>query len=83
MAVSHAYAHIVDFGQPIEIAGLPIHSGDLLHADMHGVLCVPTEIASQIPATVAKIREHERRVIDLCRSPEFSLEKLRHAVTEI
>jgi 4-hydroxy-4-methyl-2-oxoglutarate aldolase len=83
MAVSHAYAHIVDFGQPIEIAGLPIRSGDLLHGDMHGVLCVPTELAAEIPGTVAKIRTHERELIELCRSPQFTLEKLRNAVTRL
>ena len=29
-SVSHAYAHMVDFGHPIELGGLRIHSGDLL-----------------------------------------------------
>jgi regulator of RNase E activity RraA len=82
MAVSHAYAHIVDFGQPVEIAGLGVTAGDLLHADMHGVLCIPADLAAQVPPTVEKIRSHERQLIDLCRSPEFSLEKLRDAVRE-
>jgi regulator of RNase E activity RraA len=80
MAVSHAYAHIVDFGHPVEIAGLPIQSGDLLHGDMHGVLCVPQALAAGIPEAVTRIREHEKQLIDLCRSPEFSVEKIRHAV---
>jgi 4-hydroxy-4-methyl-2-oxoglutarate aldolase len=83
MAVSHAYAHIVDFGHPVHIAGLPIHSGNLLHGDMHGVLCVPQGLAAAIPGAVAKIRTHERQLIELCRSPEFSVEKLRQAVTSL
>jgi regulator of RNase E activity RraA len=83
MAVSHAYAHIVDFGQPIEIAGLPIRSGDLLHADMHGVLGVPQELAAAIPGAVEKIRAHERELIALCRSSQFTLEKLRDAVASL
>lgn len=83
MAVSHAYAHIVEFGKSVEIAGLSLSPGDLLHADMHGVLCVPKEITAQIPETVAGIRAHERHVIDLCRSAEFSIERLRHAVKEL
>jgi 4-hydroxy-4-methyl-2-oxoglutarate aldolase len=83
MAASHAYAHIVDFGHPVEIAGLPIHPGDLLHGDMHGIVCIPPEHAVGVPDAVARIRAHERRLIDLCRSPEFSLERLRHAVTSL
>src|SRR5271165_914547 len=49
VAVSHAYAHIIDFGETVEIGGLRIRSGDLLHGDRHGVLTVPLEIAAEIP----------------------------------
>ena len=40
-SVSHAYAHIIEFGEPVEIGGLKISSGDLLHGDRHGVLTIP------------------------------------------
>jgi regulator of RNase E activity RraA len=81
LAVSHAYAHIVEYNVPVEVAGLAIRPGDLLHADLHGVLCIPPEIAPAIPATAEKIREHELQVIALCQSPDFSLAKLRQAVS--
>lgn len=80
VAVSHAYVHIVEIGQPVEIDGLKIRSGDLLHGDLHGVQTIPIDIAPQIPAAAAKIAEREQALIALCRSPEFSLEKLRAAV---
>lgn len=83
LAVSHAYAHIVDFGTPVEIGGLAIKPGDLLHADLHGVLSVPLEIAAEIPAAAATLLERERRVIELCHATDFSLEKLRAAVTGV
>ena len=38
VSVSHAYAHIIEFGEPVEIGGLKISSGDLLHGDRHGIL---------------------------------------------
>ena len=37
-SVSHAYAHIAEFGAPVEIDTLKISSGDLLHGDRHGVV---------------------------------------------
>jgi len=80
VSVSHAYVHIVELGAPVEIGGLKIQSGDLLHGDQHGVQSVPLDIAPQIPAAAAKIAVTEQALIDLCRSPEFSLEKLRAAV---
>jgi regulator of RNase E activity RraA len=81
VAVSHAYVHIVEIGAPVEIGGLKIQSGDLLHGDLHGVQCVPSDIAARIPPVAAQIAAREQALIALCRSPEFSLEKLRAAVT--
>ena len=76
-AVSHLYYHVVDFGNPAEIFGLEVMPGDLLYADCHGVLSIPKEIASELPEVAEAIVRHERRVIDFCRSPEFSLEGLK------
>jgi len=79
-AVSHAYVHIVEFGTPVEIAGLKINSGDLLHGDLHGFQTVPREHAAEIPAIAAGIKKKEEAIIELCQDAEFSLEKLREAV---
>lgn len=76
VAVSHSYAHIVDFGEPVLIGGLKIHPGDLLHGDCHGVHTIPLEIAHEIPSVAAKLAADEQRLIELCRSRDFSLEKL-------
>ncbi len=82
VAVSHAYVHIVEIGGPVEIGGLKIHGGDLLHGDMHGVQSIPLDVAARVPAVAAKIAAQEQALIALCRSPDFSLEKLRAAVGE-
>jgi len=78
--VSHAYVHMVDFGTPVSIGGLEIQPGDLVHADRHGVQVIPPEIARDIPAACEKIVAHERTIISLCQSPEFSLDALKRAV---
>jgi 4-hydroxy-4-methyl-2-oxoglutarate aldolase len=80
VSVSHSYMHIVDFGAPVEIFGLPVRSGDLLYADMHGVVSIPLEIAARIPETASEIRAKEQEIINLCQSPEFSLKRLLEAV---
>jgi len=76
VSVSHAYMHVVDYGAPVEIFGLPVRCGDLLYADVHGVLSIPIEIAGRIPEIAASISAREKELINLCQSPEFSLEKL-------
>jgi 4-hydroxy-4-methyl-2-oxoglutarate aldolase len=76
VAVSHAYAHIFDVGAPIRVGGMEVRPGDLLHGDRHGVLTIPAQIAAAIPPIAAEIREAEQRVIELCRSSDFSVKKL-------
>jgi len=78
VAVSHAYAHIFDFGSMVRVGGLEVHPGDLLHGDRHGLLNVPKDVAGDIPPAAARLQEAEQKVIDFCRSKEFSLDKLRH-----
>jgi len=81
LSVSHGYVHIVEVGTPVEIDGLTIRSGDLIHGDLHGIQSVPEEIAAALPAAAARITGREHALIALCRSPDFTLEKLRAAVS--
>jgi len=80
VAVSHAFAHIVEFGGPVQIGGLRIASGDLLFGDAHGVQSVPSQLVDQIPRVVAGMKAHEREIIALCRSPKFSIDALTQLV---
>jgi 4-hydroxy-4-methyl-2-oxoglutarate aldolase len=80
-SVSHAYAHIIDFGEPVEIGGLKISSGDLLHGDRHGVISIPRSIAAQIPETASMILKQERELIEFCSSPRFTLHELSAHMT--
>ncbi len=83
VSVSHAYVHITEMGTPVEIGGLKIKSGDLLHGDRHGVQSVPVELATRIPDVAARIDASKRELIGLCQSPGFSVEKLRVAVSKL
>ena len=80
LSVSHAYVHIVEMGKPVEVGGLEIGSGDLLHGDLHGVQSIPLDIADRIPPVATEIAGHERALIDFCHGPDFSLERLRTMV---
>lgn len=82
LTVSHAYVHIVEFGAPVTVGGLKVRSGELLHADMHGVQSVPLEIADRVPEIGEKILAHKHGIIDFCRSQNFSVEQLRDLVVQ-
>ena len=77
LSVSHAYSHMVHIGGAVQIGGLEISPGDLLHGDCHGIVRVPKELASRIPATAAALRQKEEDIIAYCQSPAFTVEGLR------
>lgn len=83
VSVSHAYVHIVDFGGPVTIGGLKINPGDLVHGDRHGILTIPPSIAAEVPAAAERLKEKDRKIIELCGSATFSLERLRETIQEI
>jgi len=76
VSVSHSYAHIVEFGEGVEVGGLQIKPGDLLHGDQHGVQRIPLSIANEIPRVAAEMLESEKELIEFCGSKEFSFEEL-------
>jgi len=76
VAVSHAYAHIFEIGAVVNLGGMEVRPGDLLHGDRHGILTVPREIAADVPGVAEKLQQTERKIIDFCRSGDFSVAKL-------
>jgi 4-hydroxy-4-methyl-2-oxoglutarate aldolase len=83
LSVSHAFAHVFDYGRPVEVGRLQVRPGDLLHGDRHGVQTVPIEIAPRIPEVARQMLEEERRIIELCQSSGFTLDQLRSEVAAL
>ncbi|MBA3440797.1 MAG: RraA family protein [Pyrinomonadaceae bacterium] len=81
--VSHAYIHLIDFGGPVKVGGLVVNPGDLIHADKHGAIVIPHEIAREVAGAAAMIEATERRIINYCQSSDFSVERLKALVREL
>jgi 4-hydroxy-4-methyl-2-oxoglutarate aldolase len=60
----------------VEIGGLQVAPGDLVHGDCHGIHTIPLSIAEAQPEAVKNIVDREAELIKFCQSLEFSLEKL-------
>jgi regulator of RNase E activity RraA len=73
-SVSHAYVHIENFGAPVKVGGVVIHPGDLIHADQHGVLVIPHDIAAQVAQAAQELDAAERKFINYCKSSDCTLE---------
>jgi len=77
VAPAHAYSHVIATGVAVEIAGMRLSEGDLVHGDESGVVVIPTAIAGQVAESAERFHEREKRVCEFCRSAEFSPSALR------
>jgi regulator of RNase E activity RraA len=80
---SHAFVHVVDFGSAVTVAGMEVADGDLIHADRHGAVVVPSEVASQVKAAAELIARREAVLIAASKQADFDIEALRSAFREM
>jgi regulator of RNase E activity RraA len=77
ISVSHAYVHLVEVNIPVKVGGIIVKPGDLIMGDQHGVISIPMEIARDLPKAAQLVEDWERRIINFCKSREFSLDGLK------
>ncbi len=75
--VSHGNFEIVSVGEPVELDGQRIESGDLLHGDRNGIVVIPDAAIDGMEAAVAGIRDKEQAQLAYMRSDDFSLADLK------
>ena len=76
---SHAHVHVVGYGASVSVAGMRVSDGDLVHADQHGAVVIPIEVAVKIPEAAAAIARREAVLIKAAQEPGFNIERLRQA----
>jgi regulator of RNase E activity RraA len=77
---SHAHVHAESFGGEVRVAGMTVRSGDLVHADRHGAVVIPLDVAAKLPEAAELCGRRETPILEIARSPSFTLEKLREAL---
>ena len=74
---SHAFVHVTELDIPVNILGMPVRPGDLVHADRHGAVVLPKEHLAALPQAIAQVQEKEAVVLSAARAPGFNARKLR------
>lgn len=77
---SHAYVHVADYGVPVNIHGMAVESGNLIHADRHGAVVVPVDKIAAMRPALDKINAHEKRIIDAARASNGNVETIKAAL---
>ena len=73
---SHAFSHVEAFDLPVNVAGMPVRTGDLVHADRHGAVVVPLAAVRDLPAAARKVAAREAKILAVARAPGCTAEKL-------
>ena len=60
---------------PVEVGGVLVNVGDVVHADMNGVVVFPIELADHVIEEAKKVTTRESEMMDWVNSSEFSLDK--------
>ena len=79
---SHAYVHLVEFGVQVEVAEMTVKSGDLIHADRHGAVVIPHHLAREVVGAADKCARKEAIILGAAKSPNFSVQALKDAITK-
>jgi regulator of RNase E activity RraA len=79
---SHANFHIVRTGVPVQIHGMVVKTGDVVHGDANGLISVPGGYIEELMKAVDEVRSRERRLMDWVRGERFSIEGFPEFVVE-
>ncbi|MEZ5535616.1 MAG: RraA family protein [Thiolinea sp.] len=79
---SHAFVHVREIGTPVNVFGMQVQQGDLVHADRHGALVVPPEVIPNLKQAIEKLLVTEQLILGPAREPGFDFDKLQAAWAE-
>ena len=79
---SHANFRIARVGVPVQVCGMVVNPGDVIHGDWNGVISVPPVDIAALQEAVETVRRKEKTVMDFVRGPEFTLAGFQKLVVE-
>jgi 4-hydroxy-4-methyl-2-oxoglutarate aldolase len=71
LVVAHGRPCIYDVGATVNIDGMQVRPGDLLHGDENGITVIPAEIAGQVAAKAREHRDMEQARLKEILGPDF------------
>jgi regulator of RNase E activity RraA len=69
---AHGYCHFPTLNVAVNVGGVVVHPGDLLHGDRNGVTTIPTEIASAVAHACAEFVAAEAVVLEYLKAGNVS-----------
>ncbi len=80
VVVSHGHIDVGQANIPIEVGGLVVNPGDLLHADCNGVVAIPPEVLGGLAEAIDAVLDNERKTLHHLRTEGYDLEAHRRQI---
>jgi 4-hydroxy-4-methyl-2-oxoglutarate aldolase len=74
---SHAHFRIVRSNVPVEVLGMTVSPGALLHGDENGIITIPEEKRGSLESAIKQVLANERKLLDFVRQDNFRASSLR------
>jgi 4-hydroxy-4-methyl-2-oxoglutarate aldolase len=71
----HGRIRWLDIGSPVVIDGMTVRPGDIIHADVNGVIMIPAEVADRVHDQAAEVRRREAAFFARLREPGMTLDR--------
>ena len=82
LSPSHAWVHVVDYGGRVDVLGMVVNAGDVVHADRHGAVAFSPALLEKLPAAIELMARREKVLIDAAKARGFGIEELKIAMGE-
>ena len=73
IGVSHGFVYVVEIGTPVDVMGIKVTQDDLIHADRHGPLVIPSTIISDLKLAIETVIANESIFLEPAREPDFDI----------
>jgi len=70
----HGKLRWLDVNSPVVIDGMVVRPGDVIAADVNGVLCIPRDVADQVYDKALAVQEKERTLFTKLSEPGLTVE---------
>lgn len=61
---SHGFVHVLKIGGQVDVMNMKVRQGDLIHADRHGALVIPTDVIDVLKKAIETVIASARYCID-------------------
>ena len=79
IAPSHAFVHVAHWGCEVNVHGMVVQDGDLIHADRHGAVVVPLDAVRGVLGKLDLMVRKEAVILEAARRPDATVDMIKDA----